>query len=157
MQPSKYYYRDQPCKNGHIGYWYIRNNSCVACLHEATNKWRLKNKEKVRKYEREYNQKNPEVKIRSEAKRRAIKLKSGGTFPKEDIDKLFQSQNGLCPACGVDLKSSGFHIDHRIPLSRGGSNWPENLQLLCPADNVRKSNLTDIEYFIKCVYSAQRV
>ena len=32
-----------------------------------------------------------------------------------------------------------YHVDHRMPLSLGGSNYPDNLQLLCPTCNLSKS------------------
>jgi 5-methylcytosine-specific restriction endonuclease McrA len=31
-------------------------------------------------------------------------------------------------------------VDHVLPLSRGGSNGPENLQLLCPKCNLVKGS-----------------
>lgn len=39
--------------------------------------------------------------------------------------------------CGIDLNGKG-HLDHIIPLARGGTNWPWNLQFLCAHDNVVK-------------------
>jgi 5-methylcytosine-specific restriction endonuclease McrA len=37
-------------------------------------------------------------------------------------------------------------IDHKLPLSRGGSNYPDNLQLLCKSCNDSKSARTMDEW-----------
>lgn len=74
-----------------------------------------------------------------ENRRRARKLNAGGEHEIEDISKLLELQRGKC--AGVDCKKSikkGYHIDHIIPLSRGGMNDKYNLQLLCPTCNMRK-------------------
>ncbi len=35
------------------------------------------------------------------------------------------------------------HIDHVVPVSRGGLTEPENLQTLCAPCNLRKGNRAD--------------
>jgi len=32
-----------------------------------------------------------------------------------------------------------YHVDHRVPIARGGSNGPENLVIACPDCNRRKN------------------
>ncbi len=137
-----------------------------ASLWQKNNKeriklWRDKNyrenleihREKSRKYKKE----NPEIarkamakwKLKQEnreklrawwANRRARKSKINGSFLKSDVDSIFQSQNFQCAACSVDLKEKKFHVDHIKPLAKGGSNWPWNLQILCPQCNMSKSS-----------------
>lgn len=46
-----------------------------------------------------------------------------------------------CAHCG--LTEGKFHVDHIIPLSRGGRDEPENLQFLCVRCNLKKSNRYD--------------
>jgi 5-methylcytosine-specific restriction endonuclease McrA len=60
-----------------------------------------------------------------------------GSFNANDIKRMYEHQNGKCVYCSIDL-SGGYHIDHIWPISRGGTNYPENLQLLCPQCNLRK-------------------
>ena len=52
-----------------------------------------------------------------------------------------------CQYCGVELSPAGsWHVDHRVPVSRGGSDDPDNLALACTLDNLRKGDLTEPEY-----------
>jgi site-specific DNA-methyltransferase (adenine-specific) len=48
---------------------------------------------------------------------------------------LFGQQEGRCAGCRMDFPFKIFEVDHRIPRSRGGTDHPENLQLLCPHCN----------------------
>lgn len=56
----------------------------------------------------------------------------------EQIDKAkFE-----CPGCGESLTLKHFHVDHRIPKSRKGSNSKENRMLLCGPCNLSKGKKT---------------
>ena len=44
----------------------------------------------------------------------------------------------ICPACGLGEPTIKLTEDHIIPLSRGGSNYIENIQPLCAKCNTRK-------------------
>lgn len=47
---------------------------------------------------------------------------------------------GRCAYCGRSLRRHGFHVDHRWPLSKGGTNRRGNLQPLCARCNLRKGD-----------------
>lgn len=106
-------------------------------------KWAAKNpgysNAAVKKWEKEsltpeqYKQRN---KVKAH-RRRARALSAGGKFTKNDVLKILEAQKGQCWWCNVKL--SAYHIDHRIPLSKGGSNGPENIVLSCPRCNCTKS------------------
>jgi len=53
-----------------------------------------------------------------------------------------------CGRAGGDSDPDGmsWHIDHRLPVSRGGSDVMENLALSCQACNLEKGTRTDEEY-----------
>jgi ATP-dependent helicase IRC3 len=47
----------------------------------------------------------------------------------------------VCAQTGFRSKSWGrFHVDHKVPLSKGGMTVPQNLQLLKASENFRKGN-----------------
>ena len=58
---------------------------------------------------------------------------------------LFGVQEGKCNGCEVLFPFRNMTIDHIRPRSRGGSDAPDNLQLLCGACNSTKGNRTQEE------------
>lgn len=69
----------------------------------------------------------------------ARRAKYIGTYSDDDVQALWKSQHGLCSGCKTDLML-GYHVDHIVPVAKGGTNWPDNLQLLCPPCNLRKGS-----------------
>jgi 5-methylcytosine-specific restriction endonuclease McrA len=65
-----------------------------------------------------------------------------GRLPKGTVKSIGDKQQWLCVYCKCDV-SQKYHVDHIIPLSKGGKHKPENIQVLCPSCNVRKSNKLD--------------
>ena len=52
--------------------------------------------------------------------------------------------NFRCRQCGASTATdpqTQLHIDHIIPISKGGTSTPDNLQTLCATCNIGKSNL----------------
>lgn len=84
-----------------------------------------------------WQQANPDFMRARASRRRAAVQNAEGSHDASDIARIRLSQNDLCVYCQVDLAGSG-HADHIMPLVLGGSNWPENIQLLCRTCNCRK-------------------
>ena len=61
---------------------------------------------------------------------------------------VYQKYNGKCALCGRYLKydASCMTLDHIIPLSKGGTNDIENLQLSCKRCNLLKSDYMPFEF-----------
>lgn len=97
--------------------------------------------EKKQKSNREWRNKNPErarLLMRGHhARRKARMLGNGGTHSVSDIELQFRSQKGKCWWCGKKLKGK-YEVDHRIPLSRGGTNAANNLCITCVECNRKK-------------------
>ncbi len=70
--------------------------------------------------------------------RRAMKLANGGTYTADDIRTLRRRQNGLCPCCNRLLGEHNLHVDHWVPLIRGGHNSVGNLAILHGLCNLAK-------------------
>jgi site-specific DNA-methyltransferase (adenine-specific) len=55
-------------------------------------------------------------------------------------ERLYRDQKGICRACGVKMDIRNFEIDHIIPKAKGGGDYYENYQLLCPNCNKIKGD-----------------
>jgi 5-methylcytosine-specific restriction endonuclease McrA len=75
-------------------------------------------------------------------------MAASGKHTAEDIAAILKAQNYKCAYCRVKLrlKSRQTHIDHIMPLSRGGSNDKKNLQALCQHCNASKNARDPIDY-----------
>lgn len=105
---------------------------------ESTAIWTRKNEERVREYKRIWVQENRE-KVRAARWRRKSRIKRvGGTFTGQDIKNLYENQRERCASCRASIRA-GYEIDHVYPIALGGSNNPDNLQLLCTPCNRSKS------------------
>lgn len=121
---------------------YVQNNRNK--INQYHNQWQKENRDKVRVYHRNWYAENyPLQRARMLAnihKRRARILANGNnTLTKEDIELLFSTTNSCsyCSATGVKLT-----LDHIVPISRGGTNSPDNIALACGHCNSSKGNKT---------------
>jgi len=55
-------------------------------------------------------------------------------------ERLYKDQEGKCRACGLEMAIFQFEIDHIIPRAKGGGDYYENYQLLCPHCNRTKGD-----------------
>ena len=111
--------------------------------------WKKENPDKTKEQLRKY-QKNNLYKWSEINHRRRARLKdNGGSFTVDELNALFKRQEGCCFYCGDLLYSSfdkAIHIDHKIPISRGGKNDIENIALSCAACNMSKHTKTHKEF-----------
>ena len=107
----------------------------------------LKNKNNINIYKRRrYETVDGNLKVRVlSGKRRALKFStSDGTVTYSSIKRLLIRQEYRCSISNKPLDS--FHIDHIIPLSKGGKHSIDNIQLLCPSVNMSKKDNLNYEY-----------
>lgn len=94
------------------------------------------NRDWVKERSAQYHKDNPEKSVNGKAKRRA--RIGDDRLPYGTITKQYVKQNGLCACCSKPLGDK-YHVDHIMPLALGGRNIPENIQLLLPSCNHKKS------------------
>jgi len=54
------------------------------------------------------------------------------------LTRLYGEQSGNCNICGVHFEKRNLTLDHIVPLSKGGPDADDNIQLLCQACNSMK-------------------
>lgn len=102
-------------------------------ISEKRKRYREKNKEKFYAAIRAYQKSNPHVVIAAINRRRAAKLKATPAWADyEKIKEIYRM-----------AKEKGMHVDHVYPLQGKlvcGLHVHQNLQIIAPVDNRRKSN-----------------
>jgi len=113
--------------------WYARNAEIVLARNKSEPA-RLK----AREYQRKWLSENRHLARARYAARRARVKGATGRFYASDIQRIFEDQSGMCRGCGADIAVLGYEADHVMPLALGGTNHPENIQLLCVTCNRSK-------------------
>lgn len=109
---------------------------------ESARKWCALNRERINERIREDRKRRPEI-YRGYTHSRRVRI-SGGKLSHGLCEKLLILQNHKCPCCSKKL--ANYHIDHIYPLALGGKHEDQNIQLLCPSCNRRKSSIDPIEF-----------
>ena len=119
--------------------------------------WRDANKQKVAEKSRRWNIANRgrrKARVRARYaidpipfrafahQRRARERKAPGFASAQQIADRVAFYGWRCAYCGGSFE----HLDHVIPLSRGGSNWPANIRPACARCNRTKNNKTLAEW-----------
>ncbi|PHE94706.1 hypothetical protein COF76_23130 [Bacillus wiedmannii] len=129
--------------------WYEGNKERKA---ESDRRWYEKNKERRAEQKRKWEKENQEKRYSYGVKRRS--LKHNVKFTPSQRTELLNKDNWTCQCCGIkvhDRRTGDWnthdkaHIDHLIPLTKGGDSTPDNLQVLCRTCNIKKHNKTEIE------------
>ena len=115
--------------------------------------WRSRNPARVqeiwraarRRWARKSRQLNKTKWIAAARDYKARRRGAEGRFRWSDIQRIYEEQKGLCFYCSGELAGK-FHIDHMVPLSRGGINDPSNLCCACAFCNTSKRHRTAEEF-----------
>lgn len=91
---------------------------------------------------KKYRRANPD-KVREFSKRR--KGRKLDKLAYGSLPRIRKAQRNKCAICRASLRD-GDHIDHIVPLARGGKHVARNLQLLCQHCNLTKSGRDPIDH-----------
>lgn len=86
-------------------------------------------------YRTENGKEHSRLRVRS---RKARKKGAQGNYTHADIAMMYKRQKGKCYYCKAKLDT--YHIEHIIPIVRGGTNDPSNIVLSCPPCNLSKGS-----------------
>lgn len=131
--------------------------------------WRHRNAEKVREAgrrqyakmrefrlqsTRRWAKEHPAVHAHNEAARRARKRSADGSHTLAEWMQLLEQAGYRCFYCG--LQSGRLTRDHVIPLVRGGSDRISNIRAACAGCNSRKGRLTGAEFRERLIRDSRR-
>ncbi len=105
-------------------------------------KYSKANRDVHRRANEKYRKAHPELHTRREARRRAIKRNAtiGDLAAIVAWESKWRSKKTVaCHWCRKRVKTTDVHIDHVVPLSKGGAHSVENLCVSCAKCNVTKN------------------
>lgn len=106
---------------------------------------KLRRLKKKREWYKEAFLKNP-YKFRKYTIQRRVRIKkANGFYTNDDWQEKIKYYGSRCVYCGIALSLKEITTDHKIPLSKGGSNWLSNLAPACHQCN---SGKRDKKYYV---------
>lgn len=155
IQQNKDYRNDnlEKCLESSRNYYYKNKEKCL----ENKKEYYLKNMEAIKQYKKELRANATEEQKEKErlrgrtrsANRRAV---TGNHMSIKTIRTLLAQYGYKCYYCESKInqkEKNSFHIDHYIPIAKGGTNEISNLVISCPTCNMSKGAKMPEEFMIK--------
>lgn len=139
---NKEKYRQYKCEKSNL--WRKTNRGKI-----LYKKWCLLNKNRLNEWRKLNYYQKPNKKL-SNQKRQFMK-KLGGELSIATIQLVYEDNikkygTLTCYLCEKKIEFRKDHLEHKTPLSRGGTNEYYNLAIACQQCNCKKNTKTEIEY-----------
>lgn len=135
-----YYQTTREANNAHSRAWYANHREAHL---ENNRRWHKAHPEARKEHRRKWSKANPEKVRENGARRRARKMNA--YVAPVDREAIYKRDNYTCQLCGelVEMDEQHPHpmspvIDHILPLARGGTHEPRNVQLTHSLCNQKK-------------------
>ena len=153
------------CSKSIVSYWCnerVKTKAKIKTNQRKQNKqWRVKLEKAISQFKsrtrsinfRTISSQSWEIKFRLKIHEYKRRMKDNKGFTATTILKSIEDPTKVkCYLTGrnIDLTKDDYHLDHIIPISKGGSCTLDNLGFTCPEANWSKSNLTLEEYLSLC-------
>ena len=161
---KKYRSENKEARSEYSRKWWLENKKKKSAIHKkyrlrnkekvilAIKKWQKANPEKLKACRKRYYAKNPEKvkagikkwqkanpeKVRENwLRKRGYGIVKKGIINKVITENILKYGSIVCEKCKEKCPDN-FHIDHIMPISKGGPNNYNNLQILCAHCNCSK-------------------
>lgn len=118
---------------------------------EWARRWYVTNRPRALETSRQWSRRNRDRKNHHERARRGLIKGGAGTWSLSEWRSLLDRYGLACAYCA---RPGPLTADHRVPLSRGGSNEIANLLPACKSCNSRKGTRTEAEF--RSILDAER-
>jgi 5-methylcytosine-specific restriction endonuclease McrA len=106
--------------------------------------WYAENRDRARETNAQWRAENPDKVRANNARYRARKYNAlSEPYVRAEI---FDAYENMCAYCRTEVTPDTGHLDHILPLSRGGVDTEMNLAPTCPACNWSKGKKTLMEW-----------
>lgn len=129
---------------------YCAHNNAYHRAHYSSEKRRERYEREREKFAQYYQDNKEKLKKQSIHRTRNQRAKEKGatdTLSLTDWEKILKKFGNRCAYCGSDGKPLGLGADHLIPLTKGGTNTPDNVVPCCRSCNSRKNTKAFFDWY----------
>lgn len=159
VEMADYHQRNAQNKRDRVAKWRLDNPEAYRQLNRSKDpinnrakaaQWRAENPERARQAVKAWRLANPDaVRVLGNLRQHRCRVAPGHASTAA-IQGRLDYHGRRCVYCDGPYEQ----LDHAIPITRGGTNWPANMVPACTNCNLSKGNKTPSEF---AVYRAQKV